>query len=86
MRLIDAFVAVDASQFVHAFDTAHHQPFEMQFQSNPQRQVDVERVMVRCKRTGCCTAGNTMQRWAFNFNKGLGIERLANRTDDLRAI
>ena len=69
VALADAFVAVHATELEHALDAADHQSLQVQFQRDPQVEVDVERVVVRFERPRSRAAGDRVQRWAFDFDK-----------------
>ena len=77
--LADPLVAIDAAKLVHAFDAADHQPLQMQFQRDPQVEVDVERVVVRFERPGGGAAGDRVQRRTFHFDEApawLSVSRI----------
>ena len=63
----DAFVAIDAAQLVDPFDAADQQPLQVQLQGDPQEQVDIERVVMRRERPGRRSAGDRVQRGAFDL-------------------
>ena len=86
VRLVDALVAVDAAHLVDTLDAADHQTLEVQFECDTQREIDVERIVVRRKRSGGCTAGDAVQRRAFDLDKLFGVQRLADRANDFGAI
>ncbi len=81
---VNPLVAIDATQLVHPLDPADQQPLQVQFQRDPQKQVDVQRVVVGGERAGGRPAGNGVQRRPLDLDKPLAGQRAANRLHDLR--
>ncbi len=54
----DAFIAEIAIDLVDAIESTDDQPFQIQFRRNSQEEVDVERIVMRYKRTRRRAAGN----------------------------
>ncbi len=82
----DPFVAVNPSDFVDAFDSANHQSFEMQLQSDSQNELHFQCVVVGHKRLGRRATSYRMERWALDLNKLVLRECPSNRLDDLGSL
>ena len=70
----DPLVAKDAADLVDLFDAADQQPLEVQFQGDPQVEVDVERVVMRHERPGRRPAGDGVQRRRLDFTEAAVVE------------
>ncbi len=82
----DPLVAVDPTQFVHAFHSADEESLEVQFQGDPQEEGDVQGVVVGGKRPGRRSASNRVQRRAFDFDVAFAIQGAADRLEDFGAF
>ncbi len=67
----DPFVAEHASQFEHPFEAADQQPLQVQLERDPQKQRNVERVVVCFKWPCRRAAGDGVQHGAFHFDEAL---------------
>ena len=81
---VDAFVAIDAAQFIHPLDAADHQPLEVQLQGDAEEEVDVQGIVVRGERPRGRAAGDGVQRRAFDLDEAFARQRVADRLHDLR--
>ena len=81
---VDAFVAIDAAQLIHPLDAAHHQPLEVQFQGDTEKEVDIEGIVVRGEGPRGGAAGDGVQRRAFDLDEAFARECVADRLHDLR--
>ena len=79
---VDPLVAIDAPQFVNPFHAADQQPLEVQFQRDPQIEVDVQGVVVRDEGAGGRPAGNRVQRGPLDLDESLAPQRGADRLHD----
>lgn len=82
---VDAFVAENAADFVHAFHAADDKALEMELKGDAHVEVDIEGVVVGDERTRVGTAGDGVQHWGFDFEEGLAVEVAADGGDDLGA-
>ena len=83
MAWTDAFIAVDSTQFINAFHTAHQQSLQVQFECDAQDQWHVQRVVVRMKWARRCATGDRVQRRAFNLAVASLAQRFADGLHDL---
>ena len=84
MRPVDALVAEVVADLVHAFESAHNQPLEIQLVRDPQIQRHVERVVVRDERTRRRTAIQRLQHRRFDFEIVQPIEMRADAAGEHR--
>ena len=64
-------VAVD---LIHAIESADRQPLQIKLGSDPQKQIHVERVVMRLKRTRHRSARHRLHHRRFDFHKSLRVE------------
>ncbi len=70
-----ALVAEVAIDFIHAIESAHHQPLQIKFRRDAQVQIHVERVVVRHKRTRHRAACDGLHHRRLDFDKSMGFHR-----------
>ena len=83
---IDAFITENASDFINAFHSADDQAFQMQFKSDAQIKLNIERIVVSDERTSRSTAGLRMQDGRFNFKEAVFVKIATNCRHDATAI
>ena len=81
----DAFVAEIAVDLVHALEAAHDQPLEIQLGRDAQKQIDVERVVMRAERPRHRAAGNRLHHRRLDLEIPAAVEELAQRREHLAA-
>ncbi len=74
----DAFVTEVTVDFEHALKTAHHQTFEVEFRRDAQVHIQIQRIMMRDKRTRRRTAEDHLHHWGFHFHKVAANHELTN--------
>ena len=74
---IHTFVTEVFTDFVDTFETSDDQSFQIQFGSNTQIEVDIQRVMVRNERTCACPSGDGLQDRSFYFRISGFVEGVA---------
>lgn len=67
VRTVHTFVAEVLADFVHTFETAYDEAFQIELCCNTQIQVDIERVVVGDERTGTCSSGDRLQDGSLDF-------------------
>ena len=82
---VDAFVAENAADFVHAFHAADDEALEMELKGDAHVEVDIEGVVVGDEWTRVGTAGDGVQHWGFDFEEGVAVEVAADGGDDFGA-
>ena len=82
---VDAFVAENTADFVHAFHAADDEALEMELKGDAHVEVDIEGVVVGDERTRVGTAGDGVQHWGFDFEEGVAVEVAADGGDDFGA-
>ncbi len=82
----DAFVAEVAVDLVDAVHAADHQALEIELGRDAQEEVEVERVVVGGERLGDCASGDGVHHWSFDFDERGGVEKAAQRLNDLGAL
>ena len=70
----DALVAEHAANFKHALHAANDEALQVQFKCNAQKQLHVERVVVRDEWAGVSTTHFHVQNWRFHFNEFLIVQ------------
>ncbi|VGP34123.1 hypothetical protein SB01124_03621 [Klebsiella quasipneumoniae subsp. quasipneumoniae] len=85
MAYRDPFVAEVTVDFKHAFEAADHQTFQIQFRRDAQVHIEIQRVVMRDKRTGGSAAGDHLHHRGFHFHKAAGYHELTHGREDLRA-
>src|SRR5205807_9096006 len=68
------------------FDATHQESLQVQFESDAQVQVDVERVVVRDERPGGGAAGDRLQCRRLDFLVTGGVKIIADGANDLDAF
>ena len=84
MNRVDPFVAEVAVDFIHAVQAADHQPFQIEFRSNPQIQVHVERIVVGHKGPRGRPSQDRMHHGRFHFHVPAFVEEVPEFAHDLR--
>src|SRR5262249_38492277 len=69
----------------YPFDAAHDEPLQVELRSDSQVQAHVERVVVRDKRSGECTARDWLHHRRFDFEESTLDEELPDRRDHAAA-
>ena len=75
----DALVAEIAIDLVHAIEPADHQPLQIELRRDAQKQVHVERIVMRLERPGRGAAGDLLHHRRFDFEKAALIKELPQR-------
>ena len=83
---VHAFVAEDTTDLIDTLHAADNQSLQMQLGRNAHVHVDVQRVVMRDKRTRSSTARNRVQTRCLYFHKALAVTEVADFANDLRAI
>ena len=80
---VHPFVPEYPAQFVHPFQTAHHQTLQIQFRSNPEIQVDVQGIVMGDE--GPCSGAprDGVQHRGLHFQVALVVQHLPDAFDDL---
>ncbi len=84
MAYRDPFVAEVAVDFKHAFKTANHQTFQIQFRRDAQVHIQIQRVVMGDERTGGRPAWDHLHHRGFDFHKATSHHELAHGGEDLR--
>ncbi len=82
----DAFIAEVAVDLIHALQAAYHQPLEIQLRRNAQVEIDVERIVVRFKRTRRGPAGDGLHHGRFHFDITARIQKTPDRLHHFAAF
>ncbi len=81
----DPFIPEIAVDLVDAFDASHYQALQIQFRRDPQIQIDVERVVMRDKRTRHRAAIERLHHRSLYFEKSSFIQLPPQRPYDVRS-
>ena len=81
----DALVPEDPADLVDLVEPADHQPLEVQLQRDAQRQLAVERVVVRRERPGGGAPGAVLQDRRLDLHEAAPVEEPPHRRDNSRA-
>ncbi len=82
----NAFVAEIAVDLEHLFESADHQPLQIELGRDAQVELHVERVVMGDERPRGRAARNRMHHRRFDFEVALREEKIAHRLDDARAL
>ena len=86
MGAIHTFVTEVFTDFVDTFETSDDQSFQIQFGSNTQIEVDIQRVMVRNERTCACPSGDGLQDRSFHFRISSFVQGGTHGLDNCRTF
>jgi hypothetical protein len=81
----DAFVAEVPVDLEHLLHAADDEPLEIELGRDPQKELHVERVVVRAERAGRGAAGDRVHHRRLDFEIAAADEEFADRLHDLRA-
>ena len=81
MACRDAFVTEHAANFKHALHAANDEALQVQFECNAQKQLHVERVVVRDEWASMGAAHFHVQHWRFYFNEFLVVQSFPEAGD-----
>ena len=79
-------VAEVAIDLIHAIESAHRQPFQIKFGSDAQKQIHIQRVVMRLERTRHRSARNRMHHRRLDFHEFLPVEIPPQRLHQLAAL
>ncbi len=74
VALVHALVAEVFADFVHAFESANNQSFQIEFGGDAQVHVHIERVEVRDERACACSTNDVLQRRRLHFGVASFVE------------
>ena len=77
----DAFVTKHATDLEHALHATNDQAFEVQLESDAQKQLHIESVVVGDERASVGTAGFHVQHWRFHFDELIVVQCLSETGD-----
>ncbi len=81
-----ALVAEVAIDFVHAIESAHRQPLQIKLGRDAQKQIHVERVVMRDEGPRHGAAGDGLHHRRFDFDESLRIHEAPQRLHQLAAL
>ena len=81
-----AFIPEVAIDLIDAIQSADHQPLEIQLRRDAQKEIGVERIVMRLERPRRRAAGDRLHHRRLHFEIAARIEELANRLQHLRAF
>ena len=82
----DAFVAEVAVDLVDAVEAADHQALQVELGRDAQKQIDIERVVVRDEGPRHGAAGDRLHHRRFDFEEAALVEEAAHGAHNLRAL
>jgi len=86
VREVDALVAEDAADLVHAVEAADDELLEVELGRDAHEEVEVERVVVRDEGLGRRAAGDLVHHGRLDLEEAEVVEELAHVVDDARAL
>ena len=81
----DPLVPEVAVDLVHALEPAHDEPLQIELRRDPQKELHVERVVVRDERTRQRAARDRLHHRSFDFEVAAGVQEAADRGEHLTA-
>ena len=86
MCTVHTFIPEVLCKFINSFKAPHYQSLKVEFICYPEVKRNIESVMVSNKRACCCSSGNWLKYWCFNFKITIGVEKFAHRLYYLAAF